>query len=439
MPAPGPSRCAELEPQSHAESVRHDALTTATALADALADPAVLASTPNGLELRRHGPGRPWPQALATGAAGIALLHIERARSGHGEWAIAHQWVQAACVDDLTAAANASLYMGVPAIAFMLNAAARPEPGYQHALQRLDEAVISLTRRRLDAAHTRINRGEYPHLKEFDLIRGLTGLGVYHLRRHPDHPITTQTLRYLARLTQPGDVPGPHPPWWTPVAPNGDHVPEYPHGHGNLGASHGISAPLALLSVAMLAGMPVPAGREAIERLCSWTDQLLQHDRTGPWWPGLLDHDQADAGSAASFPRPRPSWCYGVAGTARAQQLAALALGDVHRQSLAETAMATTLQDTTQIERITELGLCHGLAGLLRAAGRMASDERTSQITDQIPALTRRILLRNPNSRTAPIADPSLLDGAAGLALALHAVGTSTHPLTEWDAILAVA
>ncbi|MFI0484342.1 lanthionine synthetase C family protein [Actinomadura sp. 9N215] len=416
----------------------------AGALAAALSDPrtALTASA-------RHS----WPQALATGAAGIALLHIERARTGHGDWETAHRWITTACAAPITAAANAGLYMGVPALAFILHAATSPardkapqqgprssaEDGYRHALERLDQAAITLTQTRLDTAHARIHREQRPQLQEFDLIRGLTGLGVYHLRRHPDHPVTAQVLQYLVRLTEPGDAPDRWPSWWTLDAPNGERDPEFPDGHGNLGASHGISAPLALLSLATLSGVSVSGTREAIERLCAWTDKWLQHDDSGPWWPGLLTSDQIRAGEVDSSLRPRPSWCYGVGGTARAQQLAALALGDTRRQQTAEAAMTTTLSDPVQVGRLTDLGLCHGQAGLLHTAHRMAADACTPHLGERLPNLTNRLLARLPDPAATCATTPTLLDGAAGIALALHAVGNSAVPATGWDAVLAVA
>ncbi|MFV2213666.1 lanthionine synthetase C family protein [Actinomadura sp. LOL_016] len=402
---------------------------------------------PRTVSAARKESSRSWPQALADGAAGIALLHIERAHCGRGGWDAAHRWLAAASSDTLSAAANASLYFGAPAVAFAVNAASAPGASgrYQATMRRLDEAVLALTRSRAAAAHARIDRGDAPLMREFDLVSGLAGLGAYHLRRHPDHPITLEILHYLTRLTEP--LPGRDdlPPWWTPVAPTGDPSPDYPHGHGNLGVSHGIGSVLALLSLAVLEDLPVPGSRDAIHRLCTWTDTWLQNASTAPWWPGYVTVDQAPARHPGAHPRqriplpgslrPRPSWCYGIGGTARAQQLAALALADTTRQRTAETAMLSTLRDPVQVDRLTETGLCHGLAGLLQTAWRMAAQARTPELAAEIPLLAARLIAR-PHD---PLADPSLLDGAAGIALALHTVGTGISPATGWDAVLTLA
>jgi hypothetical protein len=234
-------------------------------IAHHLADPLTIPTAPTA-----KSRGRRRPQSLAGGAAGIALLHIERARSGHGDWATAHAWLAAAARDELSAGPNAGLFFGVPTLAFVTHAAA-DEPGkLTRALADLDESTVALTRRRLDAAHARLDRGERPVLAEFDLIRGLGGLGAYHLRRHPHHDITRAVLAYLVRLTEPlpsraDGLPG----WWTDVSPNGDSSPDFPGGHGNAGLSHGIAAGLALLSLALRRGVVVDGHTDAIGRICS--------------------------------------------------------------------------------------------------------------------------------------------------------------------------
>ncbi|MEV0593708.1 lanthionine synthetase C family protein [Nonomuraea cavernae] len=401
-----------------------EALAAADTIATALADP-----QPWAVELPDSGLA--WPQSLWAGAAGIALLHIERARSGHGDPGIAHAWLEVAASGALTAAPNASLFFGAPALAFVTHTAAGTSGRYRRALERLDHTVTAITRTRLADAHARIDRGEQPEMKEFDLIRGLTGLGAFHLNRHPDHQITRDVLSYLVRLTEPLPTGGELPPWWTTVAPNGEPSSDYPHGHGNLGMSHGISSALALLSLAVLRNVDVPGVKEAIERICAWTDTWRQQDDADVWWPGLVTIEQTREQGVDPSQRPRPSWCYGVSGTARAQQLASLALADETRQRAAEEAMLITLRDMAQHERLPEIGLCHGTAGLLHSAWRMAADARTTRIRDELPELAARLVAQI--SRSEP--QPGLLDGSAGVALALHTYGTDATA-SDWDTIL---
>ena len=382
--------------------------------------------------------GRFWPQSLAAGAAGIALLHAERARSGRGDWDTARAWLSVATSGDVSAAGNASLFFGAPTLAFVLHIAASASHRYQRALAALDSATIAVTRDRLDQARARIDRAEQPEIREFDLVRGLAGLAAYHVACHPDHQITQDVLAYLARLTEPLQGNGTLPPWWTSVAPNGEPSTDYPQGHGNFGMSHGISAVLAVLSIAQTRGLtPATAITDAIARICAWTDRWRQGGPDTPWWPGLITIGQARASRIEPLLRPVPSWCYGVSGTARAQQLAGLALGDPDRQQIAEAAMLAVLRDPEQLGRLAEPGLCHGSSGLLYCAWRMSADALTPGIGEEVPKLAARITSKLAGG--GRLADLGLLDGAAGVALALHTVGAGSAPAPYWDSFLALA
>ncbi|MFJ9907896.1 lanthionine synthetase C family protein [Streptomyces sp. NPDC101152] len=405
------------------------ALSVADQLARALADPNTVwpGGPPDG--------SRAWPQSLAGGASGIALLHIERARTDRGDWDTAHAWLATAVHGEVSAAANANLYFGAPALAYITHRAASASGWYLRVLERLDTATFTVTRNRLAGAHQRIGRAERPPMEEFDLIQGLAGLGAYHLSRHPHHEITRDVLTYLVRLTEPLPNSAGLPPWWMNVAPTGSPHTDYPGGHGNFGLAHGIGSALSVLSLALLRDLAVPGTVDAIERICAWTDQWCQGDETAPWWPGYISMPQAADNYVHSALRPRPSWCYGVGGTARAQQLAGLALRDPARVQAAESAVLATLRDPLQLDHLPEIGLCHGMAGLLHAAWRMARETRNTEIATELPHLADRLITALDQDDH----DPELLDGAAGAALALHTLGVDSAPAPHWDTFLALA
>ncbi|WP_181801458.1 lanthionine synthetase C family protein [Streptomyces shenzhenensis] len=405
------------------------ALATSDRLARALADPSTV--WPDG----RPDGVRAWPQSLGGGAAGLALLHIERARTGHGDWDTVHTWLATAAAGEVSAASNANLFLGAPALAFVTHRAASASNRYQRALERLDAATLAVTLNRLAEAHQRIDRAERPPMNEFDLIQGLTGLGAYHLSRHPHHEITRDVLTYLARLTDPLPDPAGLPPWWMNVSPSGRPHADYPGGHGNFGLAHGIGSTLSVLSLGLLRGLTVPRVVDAIERICTWTDQWRQGDQTAPWWPGYISAQQATAYHVHPSLRPRPSWCYGVSGSARAQQLAGLALRNTARVQAAENAILAALRDPLLQDKLPEIGLCHGMAGLLQAGWRMATETGSTAIATELHRLADRLITAlDQNDR-----DPELLDGVAGAALALHTFGTGRAPAPHWDTFLALA
>ncbi|MFR0358546.1 lanthionine synthetase LanC family protein [Streptomyces sediminimaris] len=122
-------------------------------------------------------------QSLAHGPLGITLLHIERARRRLAPWQSVHR--QLAAVGTLIDGDDASLFLGAPAMTYVLHLAAADSDRYIGALHALDDIVAAHTRRRLAAAHARIDQGHYADFAEYDLFRGLTGLGALLLHRRP--------------------------------------------------------------------------------------------------------------------------------------------------------------------------------------------------------------------------------------------------------------
>jgi hypothetical protein len=304
-------------------------------------------------------------QSLAEGAAGVALLHLET-----GNWPAACEALRQATADGVSIADGASLFYGAPALAFVL--AATDHPGLAQAKAITAEGTATVTRQRLDAAHRRIDRNEQPHFAEYDLIRGLTGLGVV-LRRLGDHDLLRQVLNYLVRLTEPqGTLPG----WWCRNGPERNQ-PAPAGGHANFGMAHGITGPLALLALTLRDGITVHEHNMAISRICRWLDAWQQHTNGTTWWPQTITLTDLHKGTPAQNTPLRPSWCYGTPGIARAQQVAAQALHDTDRQRHAEAAFVGCVTDPAQTRRLSDDGLCHGTAGLLATARRIAADALT--------------------------------------------------------------
>lgn len=419
----------------------HPALVLAAAVADRLIHPD---TAPRAATLAAHR------QHLASGPPGIALLHIERAAAGHGPWRAAHDWLAAATRHPITIGPDSHPFYGAPALAHTLACAAEHLPGsYQRGLDLLDRQLATDARRRLDAAHRRIDVGLLPALAEFDVIRGLAGYGAYLLRRDPAGPELHAILDYCVRLTEPIAYDGEAlPGWWVPSGPSGRPDECFPGGHANSGMAHGVGGVLALLGLAARHGITVTGHRQALRAILAWLDRWRTGTGRSAAWPYWVTRDELRAGSLAPTAPRRPSWCYGTAGLARAQQVAALALGDADRQVEAETALLDALTDPVQLRATEGNGLCHGFAGLAHLAVRTAADAHpvtASQLRAAIPALISVLLPPGADpddAGTELVGDDAgvgLLDGAAGVALSLHTAGTTEPPRTAWDACLLIA
>ncbi|MFJ7997551.1 lanthionine synthetase C family protein [Streptomyces sp. NPDC096310] len=375
-------------------------------------------------------------QSLAIGAAGTALLHIERARTGNGTWQQAHTWIKSAVAAGISAADTSGLYLGAPAVAFMLGCAVTSDSDrYHHALSAMDQHVTTLAHRRADTAGARIADGRHPNFHEYDIFHGLTGIGAYLLRRAPTGHAMERVLTYLVALTQPtrdqdrNELPG----WWVGHDPHLTQSPHFPGGHSNFGTAHGISGPLLLLARALRQGVTVHGHEAAIDTILGWLDTWRQDSPAGPWWPEHLHHGDLRTGIPSQTSPARPSWCYGTPGIARAGQLAAIARHDTIRQHLYEDAMARCLTDPGQLSTITDTGLCHGWAGSYQTAWRAAHDAATPTLRAALPRIAAAL-----TRHSQPGPDPSLLQGDAGTALALTTAAHDAAPTSGWDACLLI-
>ena len=377
-----------------------------------------------------------WHQDLGRGAAGTALARIAAARlTGLTPRATA-PWVRAMTAGPVTANASAGLFYGVPAVAFVMHTGAHP--AYDAVLAALDEHVNDLTALKLAAAYERIGRGELTRPGEYDLISGLTGLGVYHLLRHgpAGSGMTAAVLGYLVALAEPVRRDGESlPGWWSGTGPAGTPDPAWPGGHLNLGMAHGIAGILALLSGAMRVGIQVDGQAKAVTELCGAFDRYRQGSTACPWWPAMITPGEHKRGRANSGRQGRPSWCYGTPGQARAQQLAGLALGDQERMRAAERALAGCVLDRQVVGLLADASLCHGWAGLVQALWRAASDALDPQPLRAALREARRGM-EDHLARAGPPASSGLLEGTSGIQLAQNDLPHAVGEPPAWDACL---
>lgn len=371
-------------------------------------------------------PAEEWPLSLASGAAGIALMHLARGSPD----VVSHRWLQEATATGLQDATGRSgLFHGLPAVAYLLVHA--PHQHYRSARATVLDQMRMLVRARLQMAHARIDRGDPASFGEYDLVSGLTGVAVALWHCSPSDPLLEHILIYLVRLTHPIQLRGQEfPGWWVHHPPDtGATAAEFPLGHANLGMAHGAAGVLALLALTYRFGVQVSGHAEAISRICATLDCWRCQDHSRTWWPPWI---------STPIPEPTPhpgapTWCYGTAGLARAQQLAGLALHDPGRQRLAESAMYTCLDDQEQTSLLTTPGLCHGTAGIAQTLERMMQDQ--SSRPDGFDLRRHQTFLRKRLTAGSPaVSTPGLLNGAAGIALVAETPTLSRALL--WDRFL---
>ncbi|MDT0331460.1 lanthionine synthetase C family protein [Nocardiopsis lambiniae] len=349
------------------------------------------------------------PLSLNGGTLGTALLYLATGSPPE----TVHTLLRTALADGpIDPASRNTLFHGLPAVAFLLSLT--PPEGYRSARTTVREHLIALTRHRLAAATRRIEDGRLTSFAEYDLITGLTGIGVALRSIDPDGDLLDDLLRYLVRLTRP--IRHEHherPGWWVHHGPQAHPDPDFPEGHANLGLAHGISGVLGFLALTHRDGRTVDGHTEALERLCAALDEHEHHDGERTWWPGWVS-----TGHPAPLTTPGPpSWCYGTPGIARARQLAALALGDTPRRLHAEQAMDTCLSDPRLVNHFTYGGLCHGPAGLLQVLRRMSEDQPAVRPEQRLERHLTAV--REHAAAPFPHRESGLLEGKEGTTMAL--------------------
>lgn len=423
-----------------------------------LADPATVAARAGAPHNRRRLPdGRSassWdPRSLALGNPGIALLYAELQHTDAAYRQLADGHL-AAVVGELAdaAAPPPGLYNGPLAFAFAASCAAQGPHDGPPELAAIDRRAAARVPARLRPEQARIEATiAGTTFDAYDVIAGATGVGAYLLRRGERlQPALCAVLGYLTALALSTPEADPPVPGWWVAHPRSLGGPT--HGgrgeHANLGLAHGICGPLALLSLAWQAGQRVPRQDEAIVRIVDWLLAWRSDDEAGRFWPDTLSLTDL-AADPTTLPRARSAWCYGAPGMARAIQLAGIALGRDDWTAVAVASTRGLLAHLDADHGLTDPALCHGWAGILHLTRLIGIDSGDPAVIGAAPRLVARILDRydpaapfgfradRPGIGSVDVA--GFLEGAAGIALALHSYVSGIRPVTGWDGALLVA
>jgi lantibiotic biosynthesis protein len=383
-------------------------------------------------------PGERGP-SLAGGQAGLALLYTWLARTRRAPQAdvLAWQYLGQASETVATQAMNASLWGGFTGVAWAADLAGRLlNPDAEDRGEAVDDALLRLL--------SRANPWSAP----YDLVVGLTGLGVYAQQRYP-HPLAIGCLRLVVeRLHECAQHDEHGLYWWTPPAEiHQESREQYPSGRADLGVAHGVAGVIALLGGICGAGVEQAAARPLLEGAVRW---LLAHSmptEAGPTFPLWV--------APGFHPWPaRCAWCYGDPGIAAALLMAARGAGDAGWEQAAVALACRAAERPASQTGVVNAGFCHGAAGLAHLYNRMYQATAEPKLgRAAVYWLERtlgfyRLARDNGGSWVQGSWDPAqrerwtwtgidLVDGAAGIALVLLAAATSVEP--TWDRMFLVS
>jgi len=327
-----------------------------------------------------------------------------------------------------------SLYSGFPGIAWAADLVGRllSDPaGDRDPGDRNDDIDLALA-----GAVAR-----YPASGPYDLIDGLTGLGVYALARWP-RPAAVECLaavvEQLAGRAR-ADAGGVY--WPTAAAALPGHLRRlYPGGAVDTGVAHGMAGILPLLARSSALGVHQDTARPLLEGAVRWLLSHLVDSPAGRTAPALVAVGVAPAPA-------RSAWCYGDPGVALALLLAARDAGEPDWE-LAGTELALQAASRPpELTGVSDAGLCHGAAGLAHLFARMHQLTGRPELATAAVSWTERTLdMCGPVTEgggglvcgpSAAWNGPGVLEGAAGIALALMAGCLPAEP--EWDQMLLVS
>jgi len=399
-----------------------------------------------------HGPGqvRPDPHraTLASGSAGLAVCYATAAMAG---WDVAA--VAAECLDeaiDVIAAEplSTSFYSGFTGVAWAAEfmdslpvgeVSSRASPGDQRESDR-NCAV--------DAGLDRALRG-YPEAGPYDLINGLAGIGWYALARWPRPTAAACLGHVIALLATWARTDGDGVYWRTnPAALVGPRRRLYPAGGVDVGMAHGMAGVVPLLARVYRLGVQPGLVQPLLHGAVTWILANLVETGSEVTTPSFI---AAGARPCAT----RSAWCYGDPGVALAVLLAGR---DAAEPTWTEAGIGLAVQAAQRpLDQtgVTDAGLCHGTAGLGHLFNRMFQltgkrelakaavfwMEQTVGRCAEYAAGTSAALKRSARAGPTeadrpPWTGAGLLEGAAGIALALLAASQPVEP--AWDQFLGI-
>jgi lantibiotic biosynthesis protein len=327
--------------------------------------------------------------------------------------------------------ATVALYGGLSGAGWVL---AHVGDGEDEVLGEIDRVTIALLRE-----HDRW-RGDY------DLISGLVGIGVYFCERLRSGAAAARVgiAGVVAGLEAAAEIVDHGITWHTPA----ERLPpwereEWPEGNYNLGVAHGVPGVIALLgSIASSGDSTAAKARTLSAQATRW----LRAQR-GPMTPrGCFPA----AIGGRPHPHARTSWCYGDLGIAAAGWSCALRT-DSDPAEWRELAMACATRPV-DLCGVTDPNLCHGASGIAHLCNRFYQASGDPVFRDAARTwFARTLAMRRPGEGIAgftarrprvmgtsgdvvDVPAPDLLDGTAGVALALLAGLRDEEP--GWDRLL---
>ncbi|MNU70010.1 Nisin biosynthesis protein NisC [compost metagenome] len=394
--------------------------------------------------------------SLSHGLPGLCIFwgQMDRIYPERGYDEIGHQYMleMKARIDE-EGIPQLSLWGGLSGILMGAKALSRDRTRYTHFIDQMLNLFMESYKSKLDASIEAIRSGV--DTSHYDVIQGWSGIGrslLYFIDQSEIRHAVEDILEYCVLLARPKIVDEQLVPGWhiPPRFLTHHHEQElYPKGLFNCGLSHGIPGVLAFLSVSYEQGVTVQGHKEAIETIAGWLIRWAREDEYGLYWPACISWEEQITQTYLRETKSRLAWCYGSPGVARSLWLAGTALEQVEWKDTAMSAILATFKRPEQEWNLFSPIFCHGWSGLLQITHRMWRESGHKDLRRECDRLIQRILeshqLNAPfrytdafpvDGKFIEMSKPGLLEGAAGISLAL--LDTIFETENNWDSIFLI-
>ena len=366
---------------------------------------------------------------LAGGTLGLAVMaaSCEKADPGGGWGEAGHRWlVQSARAMSADAVVPAALFSGLAGLGMVAMELGGERSGYSRLLANVDDALAAAT----SSFEDRCRDAAYLGL-DADVISGAAGILRYWLARAPLQVADDNSRRLLAAMVEVArrnggvlDIRFPSPYL------DEQGRPEVRSGASCLGMAHGTPGALAAASLALLHDIDVPDLAWTVNCTTDWLIDRSILASDGMVWP-MWSH--SDGVEDPNGNRTKDTWCYGNLGVSRALAIAAAALGRDDIALVAAQALSSACLRLRADWQSLGWGLCHGKASVVAVLARGFAGTRQPIVGETLTDLASDLAARvEQDGAPTEIGSPSLLEGAAGVSLALLSAGG----FPEWDRVL---
>jgi lantibiotic modifying enzyme len=375
--------------------------------------------------------------SLSGGSAGLAILCGYLARAGLDDDENAAQFLVHALNSVSSQPMGPSLYGGFTGIAWAAAHLERQlfDSNDEDANEAIDEALSDYL-------------GCSPWEDNYDLVSGLTGIGVYALERLPRASAIKCLKLVVDRLDETAEHNVDGVTWLTRAHLLPAHQREQClNGYYNLGLAHGVPGVIALLGQVCAAGVASEKARQLLDDAIQWIlrQRLTATEQsTFSPWINFSGAEREDC---------RLAWCYGDAGVAMSLLVAARSINEISWEHEALAIARRAAKRNPESAGVRDAGLCHGAAGLGHIFNRLFQASGEEVFRDAARFWFGRTLefrrkgfgvggfssyrFDRETEAESWESEIGLLEGAAGIALVLLAAVNDIEP--KWDRVLLVS